>query len=274
MVGDRILALTAILLIIYGGAVARAYMGIAVALASFIGYSNVLVTALYPKLLAGGGEKDIETSFKLILMFSVPATIGLVVLADPMLTLFNPVYAVAVPVLLATVAYVFIGSFSAVLDSVIVGTETVDTREFTIKDLVKSKIFLLSSLKTYFQAVLYLPSLYIALTMIAKNPLEAAFYNAVIYLVVGALTVAIEYKVAKSSVKFHFPIESFTKYLFASMVMAVVISQISITSAKLSCVVPIVLLAIVLYFSVLSLIDKETRALLRAIIQQIGVRRI
>jgi hypothetical protein len=69
------------LLIFYAGAVSRAYFGAAASVASTVAFASVLSAALYPKLLGGGGVKDVAASLEMTFMLAIPMAVGSLILA-------------------------------------------------------------------------------------------------------------------------------------------------------------------------------------------------
>ena len=82
VVGNRIAAFTLIFLFVYGGKLARGYHQAAATFANVAGYSSLLAFALYPRLLSGSSNEDVSTSLRLVMMFAIPMTAGVMILSD------------------------------------------------------------------------------------------------------------------------------------------------------------------------------------------------
>jgi len=267
MVGDRLGATNTILLIIYSGATARAYVGAAYTVALSISYVSTLAIGLYPKLLAGGSSEDVETVLRSMLMFAMPMVAGTLVLAQPLLAILNPVYSVAASVLYLMAISYLPWCLSITLDTIITGTERIDQTSFKMKDLIKSRLFLPASL-SYLNSIITLPLLYFVLTYLKPNPLDSALYLVAIGYA-GALTLlVIKYVVAKRYVGFKLPAKDFTKYCIASIIMAVALLQLPVP-ARISTILPIVALGATIYFTILLIIDRETRKLFRSVVAEL-----
>ena len=271
MVGDRLGSLIGILLIVYGGAIARGYVGAANTVALSISYASSFGVGLYPKLLSGGRSEDVETITRMVFMFAIPMVVGTLVLASPLLTILNPVYGIVTPVLYLMAVYQLILCFSGILDTVITGTERIDETSFKMKDLIRSRLFLPSTL-SYASSAIIVPLLYFVLIKTSPSALEAAVYYAAVLYASVPVWLTVRYLVARRCLAFRLPVREFTKYAIASAVMAAILLQLPIP-ARISTILPIVGLGATVYFIVLLVIDGETRRLFRGIFMELrGVK--
>jgi O-antigen/teichoic acid export membrane protein len=267
MVGDRLAASNTILLIIYSGATARAYFGAAYTVAVVISYVSTVAVGLYPKLLAGGTGKDVETVLKSMYMFAIPMVFGTIVLARPLLAILNPVYDVATSVLYLMAISFLPWCLSTTLDTIIMGTERIDQTSFKMKDLIKSRLFLPASL-SYLNSVITLPLIYFVLAYLKPTPLDSALYLVAIGYV-GTLTLlSIKYVLCKRYIRFRLPVTDFVKYTIASIIMVFVLLQLPVP-ARISTIIPIVVFGAAIYFAILLVIDSEARNLLRNIVSEL-----
>jgi O-antigen/teichoic acid export membrane protein len=267
IIGDRIIAFSSILLFIYGGELARAYFGAAATIATIIGHSSFLAFALYPRLLSGGNIEDVSTSLKLVMMFAVPMTAGIMVLSSSYLTILEIAYAEARPALLLLAITVLCRIMSGVFSTIVKGTEKVDAKaKIAFRELVKSRLFLLFTIP-YIQSIVWLPTVYFVLTAIAKTPLEASTYLALITLLQTSASLIATYIMARKSLVFRFPWKNVFKYVLASTVMAAVLLVIP-HPTRLSITVAYTLLGAAMYLVILTAIDKETRSLAKSILQE------
>ena len=267
IVGNRIAAFTLILLFVYGGELARSYQGAAATFTNVISYSSLLAFALYPRLLSGSSSEDVSVSLRLVMMFAIPMTAGVIVLSDSYLTILKVVYAEARPVLLLLAISILCLTLSQVFNTVVLGTERVDAKaKIPFRELVKSRLFLLFTLP-YIQSAVTLPTIFVILTSIAKTPLEAATYLALITLLASSTMLIVIYVIARKCLVFSFPWNSVFKYILASVVMATLLLVIPHPTI-LSVTVAFTLLGGAVYLIVLALIDKETRSLAKSILKE------
>ncbi len=233
-----------------------------------VGYSSLLTYALYPKLLAGGNEKDVETSLKLVLMFAVPSAIGAILLAEPLIRVFNPEFIIASNILRVGVMTAFLTCIGGILGTIIVGTEKIDKTDLSFKKLLKSRLFFLPTL-SYTQLLIYLPTICITTITIINLQAEPIYLNItltcnIIAFLAYVPIIAYMYRLAKKLLPFHFPITSLGKYLLAS----VAIVAIATTFHPRGAIQTITLVAIsaLVYFLILYAIDKDTRELFSQVI--------
>jgi len=260
MIGGRIVSLDMMLLILFGGALARALYGAAYAITVLITYTSTLAYGLYPKLLSGGGGTDVEASIKLTTIFAVPALVGVITIAHPLLAILNPTYESAYPILYILSIVAFLGCYSSILDSVIIGTEKIDSLPgFTIKDLTRSRLFILPTL-SYVQAVVGLPILYLIFNTLTNREVDFGLACATMYLFFGLAFVTARFKISKRCLQFHFPLRTLLTSLAASGAMSAFLIAAKIPG-RISYVLLFIALGAGIYFAVASTIDAETRQL-------------
>ena len=267
IVGNNIATFSLILLFAYAGKLARAYYGAATTFVAVITYSSFLAFALYPRLLSGGSNEDVSISLRLVMMFAIPMTAGVMVLSDSYLTVLEAAYAEARPVLLPLAISGLFLTLSQVFNTIVLGTEKVDAKaKIAFRELVKTRLFLLFTLP-YILAAVTLPATFFVLTSVATTPLEAATYLALITLIAGSASLIATYIIARKCLIFNFPWKSVFKYSLASAVMATVLLLIP-DPTRLSKTVVLTLLGAAIYLTVLVLIDKETRLLVKSILEE------
>jgi len=269
----RLWTLDMLMLALLVGVEARALYGAAYLVAGLVSYAVSLSVGLYPRLLTGGGAGDVETAFKATLMFAVPMTVGVIVYAEPYLTVLNPVY-VQGRVILTTLAVNFLlGCFTQIYKTTIYGLEKVDAEgNLTLTRLRRSSFFLLPTVG-FTATVIYLPTLYYLLTRVVKTPPAAGVTVAVLTLLFQAIWAAIFNRKTRKTINFKFPTKSLLKYFVASILMAVVLLA-SPKPTRILFLFAGTLLGAFTYFLTLALIDNETRIviskLLKACKLQIG----
>jgi len=268
IIGNRMFSFSLVLLFAIGREVARAYYGASFQIAGVIGYSSLLAFALYPRLLVRRSSGDVVTAFKYFLMFAIPMTIGAIVLSDSYLTILDVKYRVASPVLQVMALNIFVQSFTQILNSIIFGTEEIDLEaKIQLRELVKTKLFLVFSFP-YLRALITLPAVYYTLLIVGGNPLTSALYTISIIFLSSLLFLALNVMFAKKALSFSFPWVSLLKYLLASAFMAVFLLLIP-HPTRLSTTLGYTLIGGILYFSTLTVIDRDARALVRSILTEV-----
>jgi len=270
IIGDRLRVFILVLLFVYGGELARAYYGAAATITSVISYSSFLAFSLYPRLLSresGDGSEDVYSSFKLVFMFSIPMTIGAIILSDSYLAILKLAYVAARPIMIILAIHQLLVCISSILTSIVTGTERLDAEaKISYRDLIRSRLFLIFTLP-YIHASITIPLTYISLTSIVKDAIEAAIYMTLINAVATAIMLSFRYRIARSSLRFSFPFRSMAKYTLASVAMALPLYFIP-HPVRLSATIALTILGGAIYMLVLATIDEETRKLVRMLIDE------
>ena len=268
-VGDRIAAFIFIMLIIYGGQVARGQYQAAMIIANIIIYSSFLSFALYPKLLAENSIQDITTSLKTVLMFAIPMTAGAIALSNSYLIILNEIYEEAAPVLIVLAVSAFVQIISSVFSSVLFGLEKMDAKaKIPLQKLVKSPLFIVFTLP-YVQSAITLPTTFYVLTTFTQNPpVTAALYVSIIDTIARSAMFLVLYVIIRKMVKLNIPWKNIAKYVFASVVMASILFLIP-HPTRLLFTLGITAAGAILYLTLLIAIDKEARTLANYMWQEI-----
>jgi len=265
---------TIILSNLTGSTLPKAYMEAPTRISGVISSSSLLAYALYPKLLGGGGKKDVETAIKLVLLFAVPLTVGGFILAKPLLYVLREEYSITEDILRVLALVALFTCISGVFDAIITGTEWIELREnATFKDYLKSKIFLLPAL-TYVQATLYIPSV-IALTYYATSN-QIPYVSLVFYCVLSRTITAVpivlyKWLIAKRIMEFKIPWANLVRYLAAAGVMAIFTLLFYPSGAYterilyvLSNLLPVIAVGALIYLGIAYIIDRDAKALINS----------
>jgi len=240
---------------------------VAFILSSIVFYSASFSSALYPRILAKKAGKDVEETLRLTLMFAIPMTTGLIVLAKPVLCIFGVKYLAAYELLIILTAVFLILSTSRVFETVILGAEEVDlNKKARFKEYLKSNLFLLPTV----QYLVHGAYLLLLAVVMALKPLDAALAWSIVFAASKIALTLWEYTYSKKLVEFKLPFKSIAKYLLASTVMAAVllalkadkVIEVKIFTLMLK-LTPYLFIGIVVYFAVLLAIDKYSRELLK-----------
>ncbi|MEM2987835.1 MAG: hypothetical protein QXK26_02185 [Candidatus Bathyarchaeia archaeon] len=277
--GNQIAAFIFIMLFTYGGEPARSNYGAAFQIANIITYSSFLAFALYPKLLAEKSSQDITTSLKTVLMFAIPMTAGALTIPELYLTILKEEYKVASPVLTVLAIDSFVVTISTLYSFVLYGYERIDEEaKIPFKELMKSKLFIAFSLP-YIHSAITIPLAYYTLTTFTQNqPLPSALAVAIINSAARFAMFLILYAMVRKIVKTEIPWKKIAKYIFASIVMSVVLFLTKETlglqpgKAKVHQILALTAFGGVFYFALLSAIDTDAKMLVKAVWQEISIR--
>jgi len=269
IVGNQIAAFVFIMLFTYGGSEGRSNYGAAGQIASVIAYSSFLAFALHPKLLAEKNTEDITTSLKMVLMFAIPMTAGAIMLSDSYVIIINVIYKDAWPVLVVLATNALVATLSGLFSSVLYGVEKVDEKaKISLRELVKSRLFIVFSLP-YFRSAITLPTAFYILANHVQNPLQAALYVSIINSSVSFAMFLILCVIVRKMVTINIPWRNIMKYVFASAIMAVFLFVIP-HPTRIYLTLIVTAAGGIIYLTLLMAIDKEARALVNSVWQEIG----
>ncbi|MCS7136019.1 MAG: hypothetical protein RMJ14_00240 [Nitrososphaerota archaeon] len=274
MIPSMLLGLDALLVTIISRSTEPiAYWRAAQVIFGMIGYSTYLASALYPKMLSGGGGKDVEVALRLVLMFSVPMVIGAFVLAKPLLAILKAEYVIASDVVRVGVFVALISAITNVFSGAISGLEGVDKEgQLSFRKLLRSKLFLIPSVNIVASSAYIVSLIVIAQLLLSYNAenvyIAIPFYANIGLLIVNAFTLLYLYGMLRKMIKFSFPTLSVLKYVVASLPMVIVFYLYP--PARALTTVAEALLGGCIYFLLLFLIDREARDLFVAGIKYMG----
>lgn len=271
IIGDRIAAIIFLMLSSYGGEIASSYYQASAPIANIITYSAFLAFALYPKMLAENSVKEVTSSLRMVLMFAIPMTAGVIAIPSSYLTLLPGVYSIAAPVLTIMAIDALILTTSSTFASIIYGLERIDEKaQIPFKQVAKSRIFIIFSLP-YAHSIITLPTAFYVLTNFAKNqPLLVATYAIGINTVAHAAMFTVQYVILRRAAKIEIPWKNIAKYMFASIIMAGIL--LAVNPSKPSWTLGITAVAGITYIAILLAIDKEARNLAREMFKEIKTR--
>lgn len=271
VVGSQIAAFVFILLFSLGGEGSRGIYGAANQIANVVTYASFLAFALYPKLLAERKNEDVTSSFKTVMMFALPMTVGAIALANSYIVLLR-VELIAYPgaafVLIVLALNALINVLSGIYGSVLFGVETVDQETMSVKSLAKSKLFKYYSL-SYISSAIAIPTTYFALTTFAyQQPLAAALSVCTITTMANFVIFLALVVMVQRSFKVVVPWTALGRYLLASVIMGVVLYLLPY-SDSISTTLIWTAIGGAVYLGILMLIDKEARALPKSILGEL-----
>jgi O-antigen/teichoic acid export membrane protein len=258
---DRLIAV-----VLAGASIAVAYLGVAAAFSATIGFGTSLAIALYPRLLSGGDERDVETVLKMALMFIVPASFGIIWLSEPLLALFRPDYVAARIPLYLSVLGAFIGVIENIVNLSLMGIEKVDvTEKVTFRDFRKSALFILPTFNLG-SLLFYLPMIAILSIIFRGDQLQLATAWSLLSLIAGTVVFGAKLVYSRKRIRFRLPIQDLSRYLTSSLIMILVISAVwrggdysDPILLLISRIAPTIIAGAVSYFVVLYLIDPGLR---------------
>lgn len=266
VVGSIIPGFALIFLFVYAEYARGCYFA-ASTVTAVIGYSGYLIFGLYPKLLSKINIADVSTSLKMLLMLAIPMTSGAIVLSSSYLTIFDPTYADASLVLSILAVSTLSASLYGIFDTIVAGTERIDTKaKIPFKQLMKTSLFKMYTL-SYIYAAIVLSATFFFLSYVAKTAIEAVIYVAAITMIANIAMLIFKYVISHRCLAFKIPWRSLAKYVFASVVMVILLLIVPRPTKLLSTILLTGVGGIV-YFFTLAAIDRETRRTIKLIINE------
>lgn len=273
IIGDRMAAIIFLLLTIYGTEIAASYYYASVQIANVIVYSTFIAFALTPKLLAEGKIDEATMSLKLVMMFAIPMTAGVLALPDSYLVFLRTTgeYVIATPVLVILAIDALVLTTSSIFHYVLYGIERVDEKaKIPFREVVRSRVFIAFSLP-YVHSAITLPTAFYALTFLAHNdPLQVAIYVTGINTVGHVATFLVLYYVLRKAVRVKIPWSNIGKYAASSAIMGFMLFFLHPTR-RLPTLIFTAIGGLV-YIVIVLAIDSDTRKLARISIKILKTR--
>jgi hypothetical protein len=266
--------------IITSSVAALAFYAAAVAISKSVLHTGQIARAIYPKLLEGGKQEYLQENLIRFFYFALPLTALSISFARPGLFALNPLYDVAVPIVIFLSLRGFLSILSSNFNSALKAIEKVDIGdESTFKDFVKSKLFLLPTINIIHSGiyVVVLAVGFILLQSLSVKSIDLVIYWSIVMFVIEIPFTIYFYRLTKKyfTLKISFP--SFFKYLFVSMgvfgFVYILMERFLEYKIEIFEFMPQVLLfgaiAIGAYLGITYVIDNRTRVLFKGIINEI-----
>jgi len=256
---------------VFGSALPTAYWQAAFSFAIIVGFYSHLAAALYPKLLAGGGERDVTTILSLSLSFAIPMGVGAILIGKDVLLLLRPTYTQALTTTMILIVSYWLAGLDTFFRGIIAGTETFDTNTtLGARDYLNTRLFRFTFIEVLvvsaYLAGLGLASYYARLA--GLGPVETAQLWALLHLATHTALTGVQYVMASGVMKIRVPLGAVSRYLVAAVAMALAIQPTSALFPPTEAAIPqairlaaIVSTGVSTYLPILYALDKDFRAL-------------
>jgi O-antigen/teichoic acid export membrane protein len=265
--------------IITGSVVGVAYYTAARTIGFLVTHSRAIGSGVYPKLLEGGHEKILQNNLMQFFYVALPLMALSIILAKPGLFALNPVYTIAIPIVILLTLRQFLTSMNLIFFESLQGIEKVDLDEkATFKDYAKSKLILFPTFQMIRHGI-YIGSLVIILTLVNNEntaEIDLVFYWALIGLIIEIPLFIYIVKLTKKSFTLKLDYSIF-KYLITSVIIFGAIYGLmeeylvydnSIVEF-LPKVILFAIIGVISYIVVTYFIDEKTKRLLRLVVKEI-----
>jgi O-antigen/teichoic acid export membrane protein len=134
--------------IITGSVIGLAYWSAAFAITGMITGISLITRPTYSKLLfEGEGKNFLSENLRQLFYFGIPVVSLIIVFAKPGIFILNPIYELAVPIVIILSIQVFLGVLNRNFQELITGVEKVDVeKNATLKNFLKSNLFLMPTI--------------------------------------------------------------------------------------------------------------------------------
>jgi O-antigen/teichoic acid export membrane protein len=266
--------------IITGSVVGVAYYTAARTIGFLVTHTRAIGAGVYPKLLEGGNEKILQVNLMQFFYIAFPLMALSITLAKPGLFALNPIYTLAVPVVILLTLRQFLTTMNLLLFQALQGIEKVDLdKKSTFKDYAKSKLILFPTFQII-RHVVYIGSLVIILVLI--NSEDNTEINLVIYWAAIGLIVEIPLfmyivRLTNKSFTLKLNFKSIFKYLSSSVIifgiMYLSMEEYLVYNNSIFEFLPRVIIfaiaGISSYLVVTYFMNKEIKSLVKAVIKEL-----
>jgi len=232
-----------------------------------------LSAGLYPHLLREVKVKDVELSTRLVYMLSTPITLGIILIAEPLLNILRPEYATVwvASSILAVNSYLL--GISSISSTSLMGSEDIELRDKAFKSYLGSVLFKLPSLNLA-RFTTYLVILVVFFSTFKPDTVSATITLwAIIRLLVNLpFSLYVAYWSARR-LKWSLPFKQMGKYLILSLFMVPPVLLVKPRSLSVQAVnallelAPSILLGASVYLSLLYVFDREFRSLVSGVLR-------
>ena len=207
--------------LITGSVIGLAFYGAALSVSSLVGQSSSISAAVYPKLLSGGKIDYLQDNITKILYFAIPLAAISVTFARPGLFALNPIYEVAVTLVIILTIKFTLMTFNRSFEEFLQGTEKVDQNpKSTFKNYVQSKLFTIPTFRLI-QNMVYMVILIIMLVFLSSSHTE--FELLIYWAILGTVSIIpiTVYLIIlmRRNFKIKLELKSIGKYLVACIVI-------------------------------------------------------
>ena len=265
--------------IIVGSVEGVALMTAALVIANLASFAKSISSSVYSKLLESEKRNYLRENISQLFYFIIPLAALSLTFARPGLSTLNPLYEIAVPVVIFMTVRVLLHSLGEVFIQMLRGVEQVDLKpESTFKDFIKSRLFSLVTIRII-NGSLYLVILVILL-LLERNTvsqLELVIHWSIISLITTIPFTIYLYLMVKKKFDLSLDMSRIFKFLLVGIGIFGLVFVLSEEFLEYNndvfefvpSVLCFVLLGIVGYLVLTYAVDSRTRKLFKAVIDEV-----
>ena len=273
----------AVFTIITGSVYGIAYWSAAMTVSRIVNHSIKMGKGVYPKLLQSGKKEYFQENMTLVFYFAFPLCAMSFVFAKPALFALNPLYGIALPIVIFLVPMIFLRMLNQLFAQALGGMEKVDVKEnATFRDYLKSKLFYLPTLRNI-QRVGYLASLIGVLLLVSSfttSQVELVIFWSMVALITQIPLSFFLYRMIKVELSFKLAHRNIIKYFIVSVLVfgltSLLMEQYLEYKESIFEFLPeflkFVVFGAVSYLILTYLIDSKTKKLFKSVIKEIKSR--
>ena len=262
-----------------GSVIGLAYWVAATTIGTIVRHSNQITKGVYPKLLSGGNKKHLQSNLMKLFFFAFPFMGFSIAFAKPGLFILNPIYDVAVVVVIFITFRSFLHMLNGAFTQALQGIEKVDTKKSTQKEYLKSKLFYLPSIRMIRRGV-YLGSMTTGIFILIQtgaSEIELVIYWALISALAQLPFTIYFYYLVRKNFPLSLDVVTIGKYLLTTITIfggihflmeEYLVYDSNIFQFLLN-LLPFLFLGFFVYLGITYATDKDTRKLFKAIISEI-----
>lgn len=270
--------------IITGSVVGIAYITTARTITNLVTHTFAISRGVYPKLLEGGKQEYFQENLMRVLYFAIPFFAISVTFARPALFALNPIYEIAVPIVLILSPRAFLITLNKTFYGALQGIEKVDTKEeATFKEYVKSKLFLIPTVRIIQYSVYVL---FLAVGLYLMIGTESTQLDLVMYWAIIGIATEIPFFIfyiimVRKSFTINLDVKSLVKYALTTLLIFSVVyfamEEFLVYEESIFQFLPNLLLYVSLagagYIGITYVIDKRIKVLINAIVKEVVIKR-
>lgn len=263
-----------------GSVTGLAYWASARAVSRIVHHSSKIGKAVYPKLLSGGEKNHLQENLIIVFYFAFPLAGMSIAFSKPALFILNPLYDVAVLVVVFLVPTILLRSLGELFSNSLKGIEKVDVNENSkFLDYIKSKLFFLPTLRNIHRGT-YVFSLAIMLILLVP------YIESEIDLVINWAILALIIQIPFSVYLYYLVRKEFTIIIDKKIILKYLITSIFVFGSTFVLMennltyhtsvfkffpefLPYLVISSIGYLGITYLIDNRTRILVKKILSEI-----
>lgn len=269
--------------IVTGSVVGVAYFTAARTIAFIVYHSRAISSGVYPKLLEGGHEQVLRNSLIQFFYVAIPITTISITFAKPGLYALNPIYELAVPVVIFLTFRQLLTSLNVILFNALQGIEKVDLKkDSTFKDYAKSKLILYPTFQLIRHGI-YIGSLVIILTILGEenSEIELVTYWALVGFIIEIPLSIYIIRLVNQSFSLNLDWKSLIKYILAAGIIFSIVyflmDEYLIYYESIFDFLPRVAIfaigGVASYIGITYLIDHKTKILIKSIVKEFRMKK-